>query len=127
MPPDMKVEQNETIPAVPQQKVKETREVARHAIRLKVMVAAGMTVSHGRSEDISMAGACLRTTEMLPVGARIQVRLLTPFQNKFDYLDVAAVVRYSTMASGEPACRVGVQFVNSDADFKRKLVTVLQN
>lgn len=129
MPPDVKVEQNEPAPPVPQQKAKakEKREVARHAIRLRVMVATGMAVAQGRSEDLSVTGACLRITEMLPVGARIQVRLLTPFQNMFDYLDVAAVVRYSTMTSGEPACRIGVQFVDTDADFKRRLVTVFQN
>ena len=124
--PDVLDKQDEPTPTPPLRKVMEKREVARHATHLRVMVAIGKKVLQGRSEDVSVSGASLRLTEMLPAGARIQVRLLSPLIKLIDHLDVAAVVRYSTMSSGEPPCRVGVQFVDTDADSKRKLMAILQ-
>jgi len=118
---------SEPKPATEKAKPTERRGIDRRLIYLRVMVAIGKTVVHGRTEDISIAGGCIRLGEMLPSGLRIQIRILSPSNKRFDHLDVGAVVRYSSMTSGEPPCRVGVQFVDVDPEFKQKLLNIIQS
>ena len=37
------------------------------------------------------------------------------------------MIRYSSMTSGEPPCRVGVQLVDADPEFKQKLLNIIQS
>ena len=124
---DIPVGHNEPNPTTENAKPTDKRGIVRRLIYLRVMVAIGETVLHGHTEDISIAGGCIRLGEMLPSGLRIQIRILSPSNKRIDHLDVGAVVRHSSMTSGEPPCRVGVQFVDVDPEFKQKLLTIIQN
>lgn len=118
---------SEPSPSTENAKSTERRGTFRHLIHLRVMLAIGKTILHGRTEDISPAGGCIRLDEMLPSGLRIQIRILSPSTKLFDHLDIGAVVRYASMTSGEPPCRVGVEFVDATPEIKQKLLNIIQS
>lgn len=101
------------------------REHLRRPVQVRILVAVGKTILPGRTEDISEGGACLRLEHPLPEGARIALRILTPYIERFDHLDVRAEVRYATVTSGTPPCRIGVKFVGADDEFHRRLAVLL--
>lgn len=99
----------------------ERREHARHPVNLRVMVAIGKTILHGRAENLSPGGAGLRLEEPLAEGTAVTVRFLTPHLEKFHCIDVAGKASYTTLTSGSPPYRVGLKFVGLDIEARRRI------
>lgn len=106
-------------------RVEDQREFVRRSISVRAMAAIGREIHYGRTEDFSAGGACVRLDLMPPVGSVLPFRFLTPFIKEFPYIDVSAEVRYATMTSGEPPCRVGIKFVGLDAARRRMINDLL--
>lgn len=99
----------------------ERREHPRFNIKLRIMVAVGEVILHGRSEDLSKGGACLRLEEVLPEGTSIAVRFLTPYLDQFQHIDARATVQYATLTSDSLPWRHGVRFVGLDGEARRRI------
>lgn len=103
----------------------ERRQHARQPVNLRIMVAIGRTVLHGRAENLSLGGACLRLEEPLPEGMQFALRLLTPYLKAFDHIDVKARVQNLALTSGSPPYRTGVRFLEVDAEARRRIQTLV--
>lgn len=105
---------------------KERREHVRHPITLRVLVAIGNTILHGRAENLAYGGACVRVEEILPEGTGVTVRFLTPYLEKFTHIDIAARVQYTILSSAFPPYKTGLKFTNLDAETKKRIGALIQ-
>lgn len=104
----------------------ERREFCRRPFRLRLMLAYGSQIYHGRTDDVSETGASIRVDILLHEKARIDIRFLSPFLEGMDHFDISGEVRYAVMTSGDPACRIGVQFINPGSTFQHWFKQVMQ-
>ena len=104
----------------------ERRHNPRYPLHLRVLVASGQSILHGRTENISIDGACIRLDEIQPEGGCLPVRFLTPYIEEFSHIDVMARVQYSAISSGTPSCKVGVHFIRPDPEIQRRISMVIR-
>ncbi len=102
-------------------KGQERRIHFRRPLRLRVMVATHNQLLHGRTDDISSHGTCLRLDLLIPVKTHIRIRFLAPFIPDQDHFDVAGEVRYSVLTSESPCYRTGIAFPEPPKEFQRWL------
>lgn len=105
----------------------ERRQHYRHPVHVRVLVGLGQSILHGRSENISLDGACIRLDDVQPEDICVPVRFLTPYIEEFQYIDVMARVQYSVLTSGMPPYKVGVRFIGANTEVVRRIAVLTKD